>query len=340
MLVRDGLIQALGAEALAVGAPRRELPGLWLSPAPLDAHVHFYLRGTPEQALAASAWAGLAAVRDLGHRPGETTPTQGEGPPLVKAAGVGLGATGEAAYWLGDPLSGAEAFASAVRKRAAGGCGVIKLFASGLLDTGHVGQVLHPLAFRDEEVGAAVGEAHAAGLLVAAHANGEAAVNQALDQGVDCIEHGFFLSQATLARMVELGTYWSPTLAPMQAHAQDPEQRWQVSERRAWGEISQLQMSQLRLGARMGVKLVLGSDAGSYGVPHGQGAFQEMAGWLASGVAPARVYEAATRRAAKVLGLQDEVGGIFPGARAWLLATRGDPRQDPLQLARPVWRSF
>jgi len=340
VLVVDGEIAALGAEALAAGAVRRDLPGVWLSPAPLDAHVHLHLGGGPEAGLKASAWAGLAAVRDLGHRPDKATPVAGRGAPVLVAAGPGLGAAGEAGSWLAEPLAGAGAFARAARQRIARGCGVIKLFGTGLLDDSQAGQVRHPLALGDQEVAAAVGEAHKAGRRAAVHASGEAAVNQALEQGVDCLEHGFFLGRATLARMAERGMWWSPTLAPVMAHAADPQGRHDPAARRVWAEIARLQKAQVKLGAELGVRLVLGSDAGSYGVPHGQGAFLEMAAWLEAGVPPATVFAAATRRAARVMGLERKLGGIFVGARAWLLGARSDPRRDPLQLARPVWRSF
>ncbi|MCB2226512.1 MAG: amidohydrolase family protein [Desulfarculaceae bacterium] len=339
-MLKSGRIAALGGEALAAGAPRREMPGLWLSAAPIDAHVHLQMRSGLQAALDACNWAGLAAVRDLGHRAAQQTPRRNDQAPLVVAAGVGLGAVGEAAYWLAEPVAGAEGFARAVDERAAQGCGVIKLFATGLLDIENVGQVCHPQALSAEEVRAAVEHAHAAGLKVSVHANGEAAVRQAIEQGADCIEHGYFLGRDTLARMAELGVEWSPTLAPIEGHAVDPAGRNTPAQRAAWSEIGALQKEQMRQAVELGVRLVLGSDAGSYGVPHAEGAFLEMRAWLEAGLAPELVYDASTRRAAKALGLAGELGGIFPGARAWLLGTRQDPRGDPLQLARPLWRSF
>jgi len=140
VLVEQGRVKALGREALASNAPRHELPGLWLSPAPLDTHVHLDMRGEPDQALAACREAGLAAVRDLGRHPRNQPPGPAPGPPLVVAAGVGLGPKGPARYWLAEDLAGDRAFAQAVEQRAADGCGVIKLFASGLLDHEQVGR--------------------------------------------------------------------------------------------------------------------------------------------------------------------------------------------------------
>ncbi len=340
VLVREGRVAALGEEALAQGAERRELPGLWLSPAPLDAHVHLYLGPGPQEALAAWRQAGVAAVRDLGHKPQQATPRDDGGPPLVRAARVGLGARGEGAYWLAAPHEGAQDFAQAAREQAQLGAAVIKLFATGLLDFQHPGQVLHPLALRPEEVAAAVEEAHAAGLPVSVHANGEAAVSMALAQGVDGIEHGFFLGSDCLLSMAQKGVWWSPTLAAVQAHRDDPHGRHDLATREALAEICRRQAAQIKLGEELGVRLVLGSDAGSYCLPHGEAAFREMAAWLEAGVSPATVFEAATSRAARVMGLAGKLGEIAVRARAWLLGTAGDPRREPLLWQRPAWRSF
>lgn len=341
VLIEGGRILAVGQEALRVDAPRQDLPGLWLSPAPLDAHVHLHLGGSPAENLATSREAGLAAVRDLGHGPDLEMPHGLAGQaPLVVASGSGLGAAGPGASWLAAKLSGPQAFASAAGQRLEAGAGVIKLFASGLLDFESPGLVQHQQAIRSAEMKATVEAAHEAGLLVAAHASGEATVKQALACGVDCIEHGFFLSDDTLAAMADHGATWSPTLAPVLSHARDPQGRYDEATRERLREIARMQGAQVKRGADLGVRLLLGSDAGAYGLAHGQAAFAEMAAWLDAGVAPETVFKASTRRAAKVLGLAGELGGIFPGAMAWLMATPDDPRQDPMLLARPAWRSF
>ena len=113
VLVARGRIAALGGEALSAGAPRREMPGLWLSAAPIDAHVHLQMRSGLEAALAACAWAGLAAVRDLGHRSTQATPAARAKRPWLWRPEWAWGAAGEAAYWLAHPVAGAEAFARA-----------------------------------------------------------------------------------------------------------------------------------------------------------------------------------------------------------------------------------
>jgi imidazolonepropionase-like amidohydrolase len=341
--VQAGRIRALGDEALAAGAPEHRLPGLWLAPAPLDAHVHLCLGAGPEgprASLAAWGRAGVAAVRDLGNPPKREPPAERrQGPPLCVASGPGLGAAGEGGSWLAHGLSGPEEFARAAARAARPG-GWVKIFATGLLDFGRPGRVEHPLAVSGREMAAAVRAAHEAGARVAVHASGEEAVLAALAAGADSLEHGFFLGRGALERLAESGAAWSPTLAAVQAHAADPSGRHPPEVRANLRSIAQGQARALRLGHELGVRLVAGSDAGSYGLAHGSALWLELAAWLEAGLPPGEVLAACTGRAAAAVGLEGEVGVLAPGARAWLLACGRDPAADPLALAEPAWRSF
>jgi imidazolonepropionase-like amidohydrolase len=342
VLVGQGRILALGRAALESGAQRLPLPGLWLTPAPLDAHVHLHLGGTVADNLERSLAAGLAAMRDLGHRPLLPIPrTQAaQAPPWVVCSGPGLGCQGPGRSWLGEELAGAEEFSQAAWQRAHGQCGVIKVFASGLLDFDNPGQVLHPQTLTSTELAAVVRAGDEAGLPVAAHASGAQAVRACLEAGVGSIEHGFFLERPLLAEMAARRVSWVPTLAAVQAHAQDPEGRHTMEERLGLWSIVEGQGRAMRLAEGLGVDLVLGSDAGSYGLGHGEALFKEMACWLKAGLRPLTVFAAATSRAARLLGLGRELGSLAVGARAWLLGVPGDPQADPLLLAQPRWRSF
>ena len=126
----------------------------------------------------------------------------------------------------------------------------------------------------------------------------------------------------------------------MEAHAGDPEGRHTAEERQLLAGIVAGQGQAMRLAEGLGVDLVLGSDAGSYGLEHGAALFKEMACWLRAGLRPQTVYLAATRRAARLMGLAGQLGTLEKGARAWLLGVPGDPQADPLLLAQARWRSF
>ena len=341
LLVEQGRILALGEDALAAGAPRVHIDA-WLSPAPLDAHVHLFLGGTPARNLAAWRRAGVVAVRELGRSPRLAgVAMRGACPPLVMDSGVGLGAKGAGGSWLAWGVAPqVDEFTRRARQAVARGAGLLKVFVSGLLDFQHPGRVEHALAVDAPCLAAVVSVARQAGLKVAVHASGEEAVQAALEAGVDSVEHGFFLSRATLERMAAQKVAWVPTLAAVVAHARDPQGRHDRKIRSNLREIVRRQAQRLRWAAELGVGLVLGSDAGSYGLFHGRALFLEMAAWLEAGVEPHQVWEAATVRAARLLGLEGKVGVLAPGARAWLLGTRRDPRRDPLDLARPCWRNF
>jgi imidazolonepropionase-like amidohydrolase len=345
VLVQGGRIEALGREALKAGAgesaEQLDLRPAWLTPAPLDAHVHLWLRGDASENLAACHEAGLAAVRDLGNPPKHEMPTGlPHEPPLVVASGPGLCATGPARTWLGIECAGPDSYAMAAEERIQAGAGQLKVFATGLLDFDDPGQVEHGLAMSREELTAVKNVARQAGLKLAAHTSGEASARACLAAGVDSLEHGFFLERATLELMAAKGTAWVPTLAAVEVHAEDPEGRHDARVRENLRIISLSQSKAMLLAEELGVNLVLGTDSGSYGLPHGQAVFMEMRAWLNAGLKPSTVFEAATWRAAKLLGLEGEVGVIAPNARAWLLATEGDPREDPLAMGKPVWRSF
>lgn len=341
VLIQEGRILAVGEEALASDAPRLDLKDMWLSPAPLDAHVHLCLGGEASDNLAATARASVAAVRDLGHSAKKAAPSQAPGQaPLLVSSGRGLGPKGEGKSWLADACPDLASIGQTVDQRLAAGVGVIKLFATGLLDFEHPGLVEHPLGLGKARMAAAVEKASQAGLKVAVHVSGEETVNAALDAGVASIEHGFFLGRGTLERMARLKTAWVPTLAAVLAHYEDPQKRHPQETRDNLGEIARSQKEAMLLGEKLGVELVLGTDAGSYGLSHGQAVFKEMEAWLEAGLRPETVFQAATKRAARLMGLEDELGVIKPGACSWLLACPGDPARDPLLLAQPAWRGF
>lgn len=345
LLIQEGRIKAIGQEALEAGAgeglEQLDLRPAWLAPAPLDAHVHLWLRGHAQENLAACKAAGLAAVRDLGNPPKHEMPSGlPDHPPLVVASGPGLCAQGPAKTWLGIECAGPDSFVAAAEARIKAGAGVLKVFATGLLDFDEPGRVEHELAMSQEELAAVKEVARGAGLRLAAHTSGEASARACLAAGVDSLEHGFFLQRTTLELMAEKGAAWVPTLAAVEVHAEDPEGRHDARVRENLRIISQSQAKAMFMAEELGVNLVLGTDSGSYGLPHSRAVFMEMEAWLRAGLKPGTVFAAATARAARLMGLEGEVGVIAPGARAWLLATENDPREDPLTMREPVWREF
>ena len=341
VLANNGRIEALGQQALASGAKRLLLPELWLSPAPLDAHVHLLMRSNLANSLEEFHRAGIAAVRDLGNRPVDDTPVGiADRAPLVKVSGPGLCNNGPGSCWLAHKLETPEQFARQARETVNSGVDMVKVFVSGLLSFDQPGEVEHPDAVNEACLAAVVNEADAAGLPVAVHASGIKAVSRAVRCGVRSVEHGYFLDEPTWRMMAERGVSWVPTIAPIVTHYEDQNGRHVPETLSVLKLIFQRQIADLTIADSLGVDLVLGTDAGSYGLPHEHAVRRELELWVESGLDPLVIFQAATIRAARLLSLEGEVGEIRPGARSWLLGLNGDPRKKPLLMCSPSWRSF
>ena len=342
VLLKDGIVAAVGEKALQGPADEElRLDSLWLSPAPLDAHVHLHFRGDPAENRKVILKAGVAAVRDLGRHPRELAwHEEPSSLPLVRWAGVGMSATGPGRYWLSRGFSGPEQFATEAMRLTDAGVSVLKVFASGLLDFDRPGQVRHPQVVSREEIAAVVSVGRERGLPVAVHVNGDQGVGDCIRAGVDSIEHGYFMSPDTLAELAQSGIAWCPTLAAVAMHAIDPEGRHDAATLANLRQIVDSQKENLCLAEELGVNLVMGSDSGSYALPHSRALYGEAGSWLDAGLKPETVFAGCTKRAAKIMGYDGNLGEISEGALGILTALEQDPRINPLGLFRPAWRNY
>ena len=154
--------------------------------------------------------------------------------------------------------------------RAAGG-DFVKLMISGLIDFSRP-DTLTEEGLPPETIRETVRIAHDMGFAVIVHANGDRAVNAALDAGVESVEHGAYLSEETLVRMAETKTLWVPTLSTIgnligSGRFPDAVLRPLLAQ----------QQEKVRFVASKGGRIGLGSDAGAFRVLHGQAASDEYA---------------------------------------------------------------
>ena len=224
VLIKNNKLAAMGEAALTGPADEElRLDKLWLSPAPMDTHVHLHFRGDPWANHSLMLRAGLAAVRDLGRHPRDQAWREDAGAlPRVRWAGVGMSATGPGRYWLSRGFAGPEQFAKEAERLATSGVTVLKVFASGLLDFDRPGEVCHPRVVSQDEIAAvvAVGQKH--GIPVSVHVNGDQGVADCIRAGVDSIEHGYFMSSDTLTKLAQSRIAWCPTLVAIVMHRQGP----------------------------------------------------------------------------------------------------------------------
>lgn len=152
--------------------------------------------------------------------------------------------------------------------RARGG-DFIKLMFSGIMDFQREGELTEP-PLPEDEIRELIHIAHEEGFAVMAHVNGARTVQQAVEAGVDSVEHGNFQDEESLQALAESHAIWVPTYVTITNLI--------GSGRFDDGAIKRLkdrQGAMIRRGYELGAKLALGSDAGAYMVPHGQGLLDE-----------------------------------------------------------------
>ncbi|HTX38624.1 MAG TPA: amidohydrolase family protein [Bryobacteraceae bacterium] len=204
-------------------------------------------------------------------------------------------------------------------------------------------------------------EARAQNLPLAVHTGDARDVTDAVDIGASSVEHGSWrdeIPDAVLDRMALEGIYLDPTLGVAEAYAQFfsgkgdmlsnslVEQSVKASVLKATRDFvasgkgvnadkAALFQSALEQGRnnllrawKAGVPLVVGTDAGNPLVFHGPSLHHELQLWVAAGIPPEVVLEAATRNAAKLLRASNRYGTIRPGLDANLLLVDGNPLQD------------
>ncbi len=119
------------------------------------------------------------------------------------------------------------------------------------------------------ELDALVTAAHELRRKTAAHAHGSEGARRAILAGIDSIEHGTFLDDATLRLMKEKGTYLVPTLSVRSGIA---EAKFPPLVREKADMAMKAQDSLVRRALAIGVKIALGTDAAVY--PHGDNALE------------------------------------------------------------------
>jgi imidazolonepropionase-like amidohydrolase len=326
------------------------VPGL------INAHVHlevngepdiqtFYLmRGTLERTLYAAQnarlalEAGVTTVRDLGASDGTAIAVRdaiarGEHRgPTILPAGRALCMTGGHGFFLGRETDGPWDARKGVREQRKAGASVIKLIATGGVLT--KGAVPGQDQLSEEEMRAAVTEAHAHAMLVGAHAIGTTGIKNALRAGVDSIEHGYLLDDEALALFRERGAYLVPTLAAVVCiyeNAQHGKQPDYVVRKAT--ELYELCGTSIGKAWRAGVPIAGGSDAGTPYNYHQNYAYEIELMTTLLGMNPQQALVAATGTAARLLRVES---GILADARpADLLLLDRDAGEDVRALRAP-----
>jgi len=209
-----------------------------------------------------------------------------------------------------------------VRELIRHGATVIKVATSG--------GVLSPISdprrgqLRDAELEVLVEEATAAGLHVMAHAQATDGIKAATRTGIRSIEHGIYLDDEAIQMMLDHNTYLVPTLLAPRLVVEGAEEGVRLSERvlEKVHMVIAAHTDSISRAIDAGVTIAMGTDSGVG--PHGQN-LRELGLLVEAGLTPTQALVSATKTAAELLGVDDELGTITEGKLADLVVVTGDP---------------
>ena len=371
VVVKGERIVAVGADA-AIPADARvvDLGDATLLPGFIDAHTHitqdhndnwaqgFYenvLRSPVEQSYHAEAnaritlRAGVTTIRDVGSNDfidvalrNAISDHLAQGPTII-AAGHAIGSTGghcdsspappdrmRPSGTLEGVCNGPEQCRLSVREQMKFGADVIKICASGGVQS--ESDPVDVPQLTPDELKAIMSEAHAWRRKVAAHAHGDLAAKQAVEAGVDSIEHGSFLQPATLELMKQKGVYLVPTrMTQVWVNAKADTYPPKIGAKARAAAAAHTAM--MKNAMRIGVPIAFGTDAAVY--PHGINA-QEFGDYVDVGMTPAAALMTSSIGSAKLLGIEADTGTLETGKFADIVAVPGNVLQNIRATEKPV----
>jgi len=358
ILVTGDRISAVGSSVNhPQGARIIDLGDVTLLPGLIDVHIHLFLHpgaedlqtveeSVPwrtilaEQAAKADLLAGFTAERDMG------TEGAGSADTAIRNAidkglipGPRLRVSGNAIDILGghedanrynpaqhvlsnaDYANSADELIAVMRAQHKEGADFAKIY-----ETGHdrilSGELHTPYQYTQEQLAAAVQEAHRLGTVVAVHAMGEPGTLYAAQAGVASIDHATQLSDETMRLMRLKHIPAVPTFAIFDYFAHN---RTTAAEAASEAALLDCKIREFKRQIAAGIPFAVGSDVGPF--PHGTQAV-ELELMVRYGMSPLAVLQADMIEGARLLGWQGEIGELKPGYFADVIAVPGNPLDD------------
>ena len=326
---------------------RTDVSGQFVVPGMIDTHVHLMMdgranaesvQGDSEATLAYRAannlrnalHAGVTTIRDLGAPASvaiDAREAVAEGTiagPRVQACGQNVTMTGGHGHWFGREADGPYEVRKAVREQLKKGADAVKCMATGGVLT--TGAKTGAPELGPDELEALVDAASAKGVPTAAHCHGTQGIKNAVDAGIDSVEHGTFMDEEAAELIVDEGAYWVPTVSALKGiignrDAGIPEQAMAKAD-----DATDRMAVAWEHALEHDVDIAMGTDAGTPFNFH-EDAAHELAYMVEYGLSPEGALEAATVNAADLLDLED-TGLVEKGYRADLLVLPENPRED------------
>jgi imidazolonepropionase-like amidohydrolase len=347
VILRAGRIESIGPPPPggfgATGVRVIDLRGRYVVPGLIDAHVHIgslaQMRAALDSGVTTVRSAGVSHFVDVGLR--ELVRKGFVAGPDMIAAGYHVRPGVAPELFIDFPelgalmggLNTADALRRAVQANLSRGVDWIKTLATeraGTPDTDPRKQV-----YSQEELRILVVEAGTKNIPVMAHAHGAEGADAAVRAGVRSIEHGTYLTEATLQMMATQGTYFDPT-ADIVNDLTEPGGDYDHAALKRRGEMMQpILKAAIGRAIKLGVKVVAGSDTG-YGPNSIARVAREIGMLVDAGMTPLQALQAATITNAEMLRLEKQIGEIAAGFEADLLVVDGNPLDNARTLLDPL----
>lgn len=273
--------------------------------------------------LARAIEAGLIAGPRLFYSGHALSQTGGHGDFRSYESGPGLCSCGLGARHFATVADGVPEVRRAAREELRRGATQIKIMGSGGVSS--PSDPISNLQYSEEEIRAAVWEAHSWGTYVMAHVYTPEAIRRCVEFGVRSIEHANLIDAETAAFAAERGAFVVPTLATYESLARRGAALGfpRVSLDKL-GAVSEAGIASLETLRSAGVKMGFGTDL--LGAMH-EDQLTEFA--IRSRVLPSvEILRQATSANAELLGRPGELGVVASGALADLVVVDGDPVVD------------
>ena len=348
ILVENGMIKEVGTSIAAPdGAKVVDLGGRTVLPGLFNCHVHMCSdAGTGAKETISDAAvtiralknlktllnSGVTYIRDAGapkYIDVDLHDAQLKGEilaPEMQTACRCICMTGGHGHDSGREADGPDDCRRAAREQLKAGANWIKVMATGGVMTKGVEPGSPQLT--EEELRAAIEEAHKAGAKTFTHAQGMEGIKNALRAGVDSIEHGFFMDDWCFDFMKEHNVFFVPTLAApywIKKYGTDagiPDYMVKKVEK-----TIDAHQDTFRRAHKAGVKIALGTDAGTPFNKYDMTGFECIL-MVENGMTPMEAIQGGTINAAELMDVQDTHGSITPGKKANFAVFEKSPLED------------
>ena len=181
-----------------------------------------------------------------------------------------------------------------------------------------------------DEIKAILKTAHSYNLKVTAHSVTNQSAWNAIEAGVDGIEHGFNLADSTLTKMAEKQIFLVPTENSKSYMATYTKLAGYADDEIDWvgSYISNLN-DRLKRAIDKGVTIVAGSDNYTdIKTSRGKSSMDMFRYYYEAGMKPLNILQSSTYISAVNLGKENEIGYIHPMAKADIIAVKGNITDD------------